>query len=45
MGTALPGMPPMPVRFTAMTHHLGRITFYLVGAKLRDGGTLTANRP
>lgn len=45
MGTVLPGMPPMPVRFTAMTHHLGRITFYLVGAKLRDAGTVTANRP
>lgn len=45
MGNVLPGLPPLPVRMTAMTRHLGRTVLYLTGAKLRDAGTLTANRP
>ncbi len=45
MGNVLPGVPPLPVRMTATTHHLGRVMLYLTKATLRDAGTLTARTP
>lgn len=45
LANVLPGVPPLPVRSTATTHHLGRITLYLTGATLRDGSQLTTTRP
>ncbi len=45
MGTVLPGVPPLPVRMSTFTHHIGRMMLYLTDATLRDAGTLTANRP
>ena len=45
LGNVLAGVPPLPVRMTAMTHHLGRTMLYLTGVTMRDAGTLTANRP
>jgi hypothetical protein len=45
MGTVFPGVPPLPVRSTATTHHLGRLTLYLTKASLRTAGYLTAEHP
>ena len=45
MGNVLPDVPPLPVRMSTVTHHIGRIMLYLTDARLRDPGTLTANRP
>lgn len=45
LASVLPGVPPLPVRTVAHTHHLGELTLYLTDAKLRDAGTLTAKTP
>ncbi len=45
LGSVLPGVPPLPVRSTTTTHHLGRLTIYLTGASLRNAATLTAKAP
>ncbi len=45
MGTVLPGLPPLPVRMSTATRHIGRMMLYLTDATLRDPRTLTANRP
>lgn len=36
LATVLPGVPALPVRMTATTHHLGRIILYLTTATRRD---------
>ena len=41
LAPVLPGVPDLPVRMTATTHHLGRTTLYLTGATPIPG-TVTA---
>ena len=45
LGSVLPGLPPLPVRTLAHTHHLGIVTLYLTNARLRDAATVTAKTP
>jgi hypothetical protein len=45
LGPVVAGLPDLPVRMTATTHHLGHTTLYLTGAAVIDGTTLTASKP
>ena len=45
LATIFHGVPALPVRTTATTHHLGHIVLYLTAAKRRDIDTRTAKTP
>ena len=45
LASVLPGVPPLPVRSVAHTHHLGELTLYLTDVKRRDASTVTAKTP
>lgn len=40
-----PELPPLPVRFTATTHHIGRTLLYLTSMTLHPPGAMAATRP
>ncbi len=37
-----PDLPPLPVRFTATTHHTGRVLLYLTGMSQHPSGAMSA---